>query len=142
MATNPAGADPKFTQELFTANVTWAAATAAKTTLNDTVNAVKLLTFGQYGGIIKRLTALPLATVTATRLLVLRRMPTDGATVARLATSKTMPAQTVSLTAGIDSTLFNFDATNPFRGSPLEEIWVGCSVTGVAINFDAEYEDF
>lgn len=139
---NPTGTDPRFTQDLLTATVTWVAATAAKTTLNDTVNAVKLLTFGAYGGAIKSLIALPLANVTASRLLVLRRRPADGATVAWLRASKVMLAQTLSNTTETTATAFAFDAANPLRGGALEEIWVGVGVTGVSVNFDAEYENF
>lgn len=140
---NPDGVDPRFTQDLLTASVTWLAATPAKVTLNDTVNAVKLLTFGAYGGLIKSLVAFPLATMTARRLLILRRRPADGPTVAWLRAQKLMAAQTLSDTTDTPLPVaFTFDAATPLRGGALEEIWVGVGVTGVSVTFDAEYENF
>ncbi|WP_337186694.1 hypothetical protein [Phenylobacterium sp.] len=140
---NPDGADPRFTQEVRTASALWAAATTAKTTLKDTVNAVLLCQFGPFGGLITGLKALPLATVTGRALYLLRRRPdVDGATDAHLARSVTLPAQTLATTGGITATAFPFSRDEPLKGEPDEEIWVGVAVTGIDVAFDAEIEDF
>jgi hypothetical protein len=68
-----------FTQTLKTAQ---AVCTAAKTTYNDTTNAVLLLTAGADGALLKKLTAMPRATVAATQLQLY--ISKDGGTTLQL----------------------------------------------------------
>lgn len=139
---NPAGTDPRFAQDVLTANATL---TAAKTDRNSVTNAVKLLVFGAYGGQIKRLRASPAgALAAATKLMAFRVRPAVSATVAHIIDGVLVPAYvTDAATTATPVTAFTYDATTPLRGGPLEEIWVGIAAAAAnGIEVDAEYENF
>lgn len=115
---------------------------AANVTTDAPTNAVLLATAGANGAILTRLTAIPRGTVTPSSLLLYSSL--DGGTTMRLIDSETMPAQTVSTTAGIAETVFgNFSEARPRRMAPTERLYVASQVALVAgIVFNAEWTDF
>lgn len=142
MATNPAGVDPYFTVETLSANVNL---TAAQTSRTNVTGATKLLTFGAYGGLLKRLGGTPSGALAAdTKLMLFRVRPAISATVAHLVRSVKVPAYaTDAATTDTPTTAFSFDATTPLRGGPGEELWVGIAAAAAnGIEVDAEYENF
>lgn len=126
----------------------YAIATAAKTTYNDLVGAVELLSSatghagGANGGLLKRVVANPRATVTASQLQVYRDVGGLGTNLT-IVGLLVMPAYTMAQTTAPIPSNFGFSSAAPLRLGPLDKIWVA---TGVAlaggISFDGEVEDF
>lgn len=137
---NPNGTRPQFAQIIKTANCK---TTAAKTTLEDDTNAVKLYTAGAYGAFVKTLRAQPITDPAAnTRLLALRHHDGEGATVLWPARSKMLTDPTLSVNVAIDAVLFDLDDDgHVMRLGANEELWVGASVA-CSIIWDVEVEDF
>lgn len=124
-------------QAVKTAN---AVCTAAKTTLSDSTNAVKLLTPGANGSVLYGLKAVPRATVTATQLQ-LYRSPDNGTTM-YLINSALMSAYTMANTTAAPVTDFGYTETGPLRITSTDTLWVGAAVAlAGGIVFDAQYED-
>lgn len=116
-----------------------AVCTAAKTSYNDGVNAVLLLTAGPNGGVLYGLKAAPRATVTATQCQLFRSP--DGAAFF-FTNAVTMPAYTMANTTSPTLSDFGYTETNPLRLAPNERLYVGVAVALVGgIVFDAQYED-
>jgi hypothetical protein len=131
--------DPVFPQSMKTAQ---AVCTAAKTTYNDTANAVLLWTAGADGSLIKRLSAIPRATVTATQLQLY--ISKDAGVTLQLIDSELMLAYTMVQTSDVTETKFgNITEDNPLRLAANDRLYVA---TGVAlaggIVFQAQGEDF
>lgn len=117
-----------------------AVATAAKTTLSDSTNAVKLLTPGANGSVLYGLKALARATVTATKVQ-LYRSPDNGTTMNLIATT-VMAAYTMTNTDAQAVTDFGYTETSPLRVAAGDTLWIGASVAlAGGIVFDAQYED-
>jgi hypothetical protein len=124
-------------QAVKTAN---AVCTAAKTTLSDSTNAVKILTAGANGSVLYGLKAVPRATVTATQLQ-LYRSPDNGTTM-YLINSALMAAYTMANTTAAPVTDFGYAETIPLRIGASDTLWVGAAVAlAGGISFDAQYED-
>lgn len=119
-----------FVQAVNNSNCNITAATSAVST--DSVStAVLLFTAGLEGSAITSITAIPRATVTATALYLFTTTGTDTTTL-KLIDSITMPAQTLSTTAGISiSTFTNYTEDYPLRLKAGEKLYVA---TGVAAN--------
>lgn len=114
--------------------------TAAKTTYNDSTNAVKLLTAGASGSVLYGLRAVPRATVTATQLQ-LYRSPDNGVTMF-LVNSALMAAYTMASTTAAPVTDLGYSETAPLRLASTDTLWVGAAVAlAGGISFDAQYED-
>jgi hypothetical protein len=118
-----------------------AVCTAAKTTYNDTANAVLLLTAGTDGAILTALTAIPRATVTATQLQLF--LSPDGGTTLYFINSALMGAYTMANTTQAAPTDFGYTAAAPLRLGPGDRLYVGTAValTG-GIVFSAQYQDY
>jgi hypothetical protein len=117
-----------------------AVTTAAKTTYNDSANAVKLASAGTAGSILYGLKALARATVTATKLQ-LYRSPDNGVTMYLIATV-TMAAYTMTSTDNQSATDFGYGETVPLRLAIGDTLWVGQSVAlASGISWDAQIED-
>lgn len=126
------------TQGLRTAQ---AVCTAAKTTYSDITNAVLLVTAGENGSLVKRLRAVPRATVTATNCMVLRNPAATSDY--HLVDCALMAAHTVAVTTAIPETDFGYTADNLLRLGPGEKLYVGAAVAlAGGIVFDCELEDF
>lgn len=119
--------------------------TGANSVSTDTpAPTVPLLTAGQDGAMVTRLTAMPRGTVAATSLLIFIKKAGDAAAYRALVDSVTMPAQTIAAGTGISSTFFTqYNEGTPLRLAPGDELHVGITV-GVAagIAFRAEFIDF
>ena len=87
--------------------------TAAKTTLSDATNAVKLGDAGANGSILRKLTAMPRATVTATQLQLYKF---DGAAY-WLVGSVLMPAYTMANTTADPITDFGYSDWDDWEDS-------------------------
>jgi hypothetical protein len=117
-----------------------AVCTAAKTTYNDSTNAVKLLTPGASGSLLYSLRAIPRATVTATQLQLFRS-PDNGTTM-YLLTTALMAAYTMAQTTQALPTSFEYTETTPLRVAAGDTLWVGIGVAlASGIVFDAACED-
>lgn len=118
-----------------------AIATAAKTTYNDATNAVKLCDAGTNGSLLKALSAMPRATVTAT-MLQLYRSPDNGVTL-ELIDSALMTAHTVAVTTAIPKTSFgSVSADTPIRLAAGVSLWVGAAVAlAGGVVFTGQIED-
>jgi hypothetical protein len=115
--------------------------TAAKTTLNDATNSVLLLTAGADGALVKKITATPRATVTATQLQLY--LSKDSGTTLHLIDSALMAAHTIANTTEAVTTDFGYSATNLLRLAGSDRLYVGAAVAlAGGIVFYAEYEDF
>lgn len=115
--------------------------TLAKTTYNDTTNAILLVTAGSDGALVKRLRAIPRATVTATQLQLYRSK--DNGTTLYLADTKLMLAYTMAQTTVCNPTDFGYTADNPLRLEASERLYVAIGVALVGgVVFEAEYENF
>lgn len=113
--------------------------TAAKTTYNDAANAVLLFTAGANGSLLKNVSAIPRATVTATQLKLFRSSD-GGTTLLLLPYNKAMAAHTVAETTAIPATDMGVSG---LRLSPGDEIYAATGVALAAgIVFTAEGEDF
>ncbi|MBB3996874.1 hypothetical protein [Aureimonas pseudogalii] len=113
--------------------------TAAKTTYNDAANAVLIHTAGADGDLVRRITAVPRATVTATQLQLYRS--TDGGTTLILCGSVLMPAYTMSQTTAVPVTDFGINFAQPLGLAPNERLYVGIGVAlaaGIAFTVEAE----
>lgn len=116
---------------------------AAKTTYGDAANAVRLIASADLpkGGLIKRLTAMPRSTVTATQLQAYQSA-NAGVTLLLLETAL-MPAHTVSSTTAIPRTTFEASPDYPVRLEAGDEFFVAIAVALAAgIVFQAEVEAF
>jgi hypothetical protein len=117
-----------------------AVCTAAKTTYNDSTNAVRLVTAGANGSILYGLKAIPRATVTATQLQ-LYRSPDNGTTM-QFINSALMAAYTMANTTAAPVTDLGYTETAPLRIAAGDTLWVGAAVAlAGGIVFDAQYED-
>ncbi len=115
---------PVFAQSAKTAT---AVCTAAKTTYNDTNNAVLLLTAGLGGALVTTLTAVPRATVSATQLQ-LYSSPDSGATL-NLIDSVSMGAYTMVQTIAVPVTAFSLISPSaPLLLAPSERLYVAAGV--------------
>ena len=119
-----------------------AVATAAKTTYSDAAGAVKLCDAGANGSLLKALSAMPRATVTATMLQLYRSA--DNGTTLELIDSAQMTAHTVAVTTAIPKTVFGaISEDSPIRLAPGASLWVGAAVALAAgIVFAGQVEDF
>ncbi|HEV7251430.1 MAG TPA: hypothetical protein VGN93_31015 [Shinella sp.] len=116
-----------------------ATATAAKTTYNDIANAVLLCTGGADGSIFKSLSAMPLATVTASKLMLFH---VDAAgTVVTLVDSVLMGAHTIAVTTA--TPISTFTGFSEIRLKAGEKLYVasGVALAG-GISFTGQVEDF
>jgi hypothetical protein len=115
--------------------------TAAKSTMTDTTNAVKIFTAGANGSIVKRLRARPRATLSAANKLLLFRVATGGSPVT-LCDSASMAAHTFADTTAIPETPFaTYSYVDPLRLAPNEELWAAQATAlagGIAWDGDAE----
>ena len=131
--------DPVFAQG---GRTVCAVATAAKTTYNDAVNAVKLFDAGPNGSVLKGLTALPNATVTASKLMLFLS-PDNGVTM-YAQPGALMAAHTMASTTMTAATYFSdYSESSPLRA---QAGWSGWVATGVAlaagIVFNGQVDDF
>lgn len=125
-----------------------AVCTAAKTTYNDTTNAVLLLTAAANGSEVTSLSAVPRATVTATQLqLYLSR---DAGTTLALLGTELMGAYTMAQTSKATPTYFLHPGNgmpiadaNPLRLGPNDRLYVaiGVALAG-GIQFAAGARDY
>lgn len=117
-----------------------AVATAAKNTHNDAANAVKLCDAGPNGSLLRLLSAIPRATVTATGLQ-LYRSPDDGVTLI-LTDSALMAAHTVAATTAIPKTKFADITEETSVGFAAgETLWFGIGTAlaaGIVVNGQVE----
>lgn len=124
-----------------TATVSTAVASIATTTPTNTS---LIATAGLEGALLTKVTAIPLATVTATALYLFLRKSTDAANVRRLLHSELMAAQTVGTTTKVAET--NFDDVSeatPYRLEAGDELYVGAGVAlASGITFQAQWTDF
>ena len=127
-----------FTQTVKTAQ---AVCTAACTTYGDTANKVLLLTAGADGALVKKLTATPRATVTATQLQLY--ISKDAGVTMQLVGSALMAAYTMAATTAAPSTAFDASGSSPYRLAAGDRLYVaiGVALAG-GIVFHAEFEDF
>jgi hypothetical protein len=117
-----------------------AVAVAAKVTLNDAVNAVKLLDAGASGTAVYKLTALARATITATQLQLFRS-PDNGVTMFFI-NNLLMAAYTVAATTAQTPSDFGYSETAPLRLQSGDSLWIGIGVALAAgVVFDATAED-
>lgn len=130
---------PAFTQ---TGRTVSAAATAAKTTYNDSTGAVKLADAGANGSLLKALSAVPRATVTATMLQLY--LSADNGVTMQLIDTALMSAHTVAVTTAIPKTTFSaIGESSPVRLAPGDSIWIGAAVAlAGGIVFTGQIEDF
>lgn len=137
-----------FAQTPKTASATVTAAynlTGASSVADDgALNTVKLLTAGADGSLVTSVRALPRATCTATQVAVFIRKAADAATMRKFLTSMTIPAQSVTTTAGVTEFAFPlFSEATPLRLEADDELYVGQAVAqAIGINFHASYTDF
>lgn len=116
-----------------------ATATAAKTTYNDITNAVLLCTGETNGSILKSLSAMPLATVTASKLMLLH---SDAAgTVVTLVDSVLMAAHTVAVTTATPVTVFAGFSELRLKAGDKLYVASGVALAG-GIAFAGQVEDF
>lgn len=121
----------------------WAVVTAAKSTYADNVNAVRLLPSASVpnGALVKRLFAIPRATVSANQLQVYRS-PDMGSTLG-YADSALMAAYTMSATTATPKTDFGYSDAAPLRVKAGEELWCASAVAlSAGIVFVVEYEAY
>lgn len=119
-----------------------AVVTGAGTDVSDApTNTVKLIPSSANGGRYTKVSAMPRATVTASRLHLFRS--SDAGVTKRWFRSAGMLAQSLSNTAKAEATDFLYSDANPLIVGPGEEIYVSSAVALVAgIVFDAEGGDF
>jgi hypothetical protein len=115
-----------------------AVCTSANTALDSPTQAVSLLTAGTNGAVLYRLTALPRATVTATKLQLYRYASSTYYYIGE----SLMAAYTMAQTTTNPGTDFGFAETSPLRLNASDELRVaiGVSLAG-GIVFTAQYED-
>lgn len=132
--------EPVFTQN---GKTVCAVATDAKTTYNDSANAVKLCDAGADGSLIKGVLATPNATVTATKLMLFVS-PDNGVTMFQLPVGAVMAAYTMAgTTASPVTTVGSFSDINPLRLQSGWSLWCAIGVALAAgIVFAAQVEGF
>ena len=118
-----------------------AVVTAAKTSYNDNVGAVRLIAASSVpnGALIKKAWALPRATVTASQLQ-LYRSPDQGATL-NLINSALLNAYTMSSTTAVPVTDFGYSDSAVVKLKAGEELWCASAVAlsaGIVVNADYE----
>lgn len=118
-----------------------AVVTASKTTYNDNVNAVRLIPAATVpnGALIKKLSAIPRASVTASQLQIYRS-PDQGTTL-YLVDSALLPAYTMSSTTAVPKTDFGYADSNILKLKAGEELWCASAVAlsaGIVFNIDYE----
>lgn len=116
-----------------------ALATAAKTTYNDTTNAVLLYTAGSSGGMVTKLEAIPRATITATQAMIFASV--DGGVTLYLKRTILIAAHTVQTTTQIPNNDFGWSESDPLRLAANERLYCAISVAlagGVAFNAEGE----
>ncbi|WP_439604456.1 hypothetical protein [Shinella sp.] len=115
-----------------------AIATAAKTTYNDSANAVLLCQGGANGSIFKGLSAVALATVTASKLMLF--YSPDNGTTMYLVDSVLMAAYTMAATTA--SPVATFTGFSEIRLAPTDKLYVasGVALAG-GIAFTGQIED-
>lgn len=119
------------------------AVVTAVATLTDTpANTVLLLTAGENGAILTRLTAIPRATVTASSLVLF--LSKNSGTTKLLIDAELMAAYTMATTTLVPETTFgNYTQSTPLRLEAGDELYVGSQVLLAAgIVFRAEFTDF
>lgn len=130
--------DPVFAQN---GRTVVAVATTAKTTYDDAANAVKLCDAGANGSLLKQLSAMPRATVTASKLQLY--LSTDGGITLRLIDSALMAAHTVAATTATPVTLFGLISEDtPIRLPAGSSLYVATAVAlAGGIVFSGQIED-
>lgn len=117
-----------------------AVCTTAKTTYNDSTNAVLLLTAGSNGSVAYGIKAIPRATATQTHCQLFRS-PDNGTTL-YYCNGVTMGATTVSTTTAPTAADFGYTESIPLRLAANERLYAGIGVTlSGGIVFDAQFED-
>jgi hypothetical protein len=128
-----------FTQ---TKKTSTAVLTAAKTTYNDAANAVLLYTAGAEGDLIRRITAVPRATVSASQLMLFRSL--DGGVTLIFDRAVVMPASNVAATTAVVPTDFGIDFAKPMGlagGATPERLYVATAVAlaaGIVVTAEGE----
>lgn len=131
----PVSHEPVFAQTGRTVN---AVATAAKTTYADAANAVLLCDAGANGSLLKALSAMPLATVTASKLMLF--VSHDAGTTLHLIDSILMTAHTVAVTTATQVTTFT--GFSEIRLAAGDKLYVASGVALAAgIVFQGQIED-
>ena len=130
--------DPVFTQA---GRTVVAVATAAKITYDDAANAVKLCDAGANGSLLKQLSAMPRATVTASKLQLY--LSTNGGTTLHLIDSALMAAHTVAATTATPVTSFGLISEDtPIRLPAGSSLYVATAVAlAGGIVFSGQIED-
>lgn len=118
-----------------------AVCTAAKTTYNDTANAVALLGAQSNGCVIYSLKAMPRAQNAAAIQLQLYRSPDAGVTL-YLINTVTMAVSNVTTTTGsVTPTDFGYSESNPLRLGNTDLLYVAiASALAGGVVFDAQLE--
>ena len=120
----------------------YAVVDTASTDLDDSpTTSVLLVTAGANGARLVKLTAVPRATVTATRLDLW--LSKDAGTTKRLVDTALMSAHTVAATTEIPTTDFGYSETAPFYLEAADRLYVSTAVSlagGIVIK--AEYLDY
>ena len=132
--------DAPFAQTVKTAT---AVCTAAATVAGDSpTNTVLLLTAGTEGSVVRGLSAIPRATITAASLCLW--LSKDGGTTKRLIDSELMQAHTVAATTAIPETRFaNISDSLQLRLEAGDELYVGSQVAlAGGIVFTAQWMDY
>lgn len=113
---------------------------AAKTTYNDAVNAVLLMTAGANGSILYKLTAIPRMTVTVCQLQ-LYRSP-DGGVTLNFVNSALMAAYVMAQTTQAPQTDFGYTEAAGLRLAVGDSLYVATGVAfATGVMFDATAED-
>lgn len=103
---------------------------------------VVLLTAGEKGAIVTRLSVIPRATLAANvgAMLFVSR---DTGTTKRLKDAETIPAQTVNVVTGgpAETNFVNYSEDTPLRLAPNEQLWVGVGTISNVV-FNAEYTNY
>ena len=130
--------DPVFAQN---GRTVVAVATAAKPTYDDAANAVKLCDAGANGSLLKQLSAMPRATVTASKLHLY--LSTDSGTTLHLIDSTLMAAHTVAATTATPVTSFGLISEDtPIRLPVGSSLYVATAVAlAGGIVFSGQVED-
>jgi len=115
--------------------------TAANNNYTAPTAAVLLHAAGAEGGLVRRITAVPRATVTATQLQLYRS--TDGGTTMHFVKAVVMSAYTMANTTAPSQTDFGISFAEPLSLEPNERLYVAAAVAlaaGIAVT--AETENF
>jgi hypothetical protein len=122
-------------------NIGTAVVTLATTDYAAGTNAVLLFTAGAEGALLRRVTAMPRATVTASKLVLFRSA--DAGVTKILAGSALMAAHTVAATTATPITDLGIPLDEPWSLEPGEEIYCASAVAlAGGITFVAEGENF